>query len=272
MKKFLSSFHKNFLKKAGKIEKRYRLIVSVVILAGIMLFSTFFFFDKAVVFFPLLALSAFFLTYFSLLEGIEGVGWFGFFFMPLTLTLSFYLFYFLFPGRWLTRLPFILIYAVSLYAVLLTSNIFNVGVEKSLQLYRAAFSINFFYQVVVGFLLFNFLFSLKQIFVVNMVGVGIITFLLVFHLFWSIRLKKYVEEEVLKIAFLVGLILAQLALVVSFIPAKTTIAALFLTASYYSLAGLLYNFLDQRLFKETIREYVTVWFFVLTITFLSLNW
>ncbi len=268
MKKLLAFFRK----RAGKIEKRYRLIISVSALVGLMLFSTFFFFDKAVIFVPLLAIASFFFTYFSLLEEIEGVGWFGFFFMPVALSLSFYLFYFLFPGRWLTRLPFIVIYAISLYAVLLTSNIFNVGVEKSLQLYRAAFSVNFFYQAIVGFLIFNFLFSLKQIFIINAVAVGIIGFLLAFHLFWSIRLKKHIEPDVLKIALLTGLILAQLALVVSFIPITTPIAALFITASSYSLGGLFYHFLDQRLFKETIREYTIVWIFVLVIVFLSLNW
>ncbi len=261
-----------FDKKAGRIEKRFRLMISVIILSTLMLFSTFFFFDKAIFFLPLLIFTTYFLTYFSLLEGIKNIGWFSLFFMPITVTVSFYLFYFLFPIRWLTRLPFIIIYSISIYANLLTSNIFNVGVEKSLQLYRAAFSVNFLYQAIVGYLLFNFLFSLKQIFLINVLGGGTIAFLLAFHLFWSIRLKKYIEREVLNYSLLVGIILAQLAFIISFMPANTTIASLFLTASYYSLGGIFYNFLDQRLFKETIREYVVVWLFVLVVTFLSLNW
>lgn len=262
----------SFKKQASQIEKRYRLIMAVLILSVLMLFSTFFFFDKAVIFIPLLLISAFLLTYFSLLEGIEDIGWFGFFFMPLTITLSFYLFYFLFPARWLTRLPFIVIYGVSIYAILLVSNIFSVGVEKSLQLYRAAFSVNFFYQTIVAFLLFNFLFSLGQLFLITIIGVAMVSFLLSFHLFWTIRLKKYLEKDVLRFALLTGLILGEMALVVSFVPVKTAIAALFLTATFYSLGGIFYNFLDQRLFKETIREYTIVWVFVLIISLLSLSW
>ncbi|MFN4212889.1 MAG: hypothetical protein ACK4FL_02930, partial [Microgenomates group bacterium] len=68
----------SFKKQASQIEKRYRLIMAVLILSVLMLFSTFFFFDKAVIFIPLLLISAFLLTYFSLLEGIEDIGWFGF--------------------------------------------------------------------------------------------------------------------------------------------------------------------------------------------------
>lgn len=268
MKKLIGIFRK----RAGKIEKRYRLVIAVLITTLLMLFSTFFFFDKMVIFIPLLVATSFFLTYFSLLEGIKKIGWFGFFFMPVATTLSFYLFYFLFPGRWLTRLPFIVIYAVSFYANLLVSNIFNVGVEKSLQLYRAGFSVNFFYQTLISFILFNVLFSFRQNLIINILAVGLIGFLLGLHLFWAIRLKNYIEPEVLKFALITGLILGELALVVSFVPVKTVIAALFLAASYYSLGGLFYHLLDQRLFKEVIREYLIVWFFVLIIGLLSLSW
>ena len=73
----------------------------------------------------------------------------------------FLLFYFLFPTRWITRIPFIIFYSISVYAMFLVSNIFNVGVEKSLQLYRAAFSVNYFYQSLMVFLFANLILSLK---------------------------------------------------------------------------------------------------------------
>src|SRR3989344_5318726 len=137
------------------IEKRYRLIFSFLTLSAILFGSTFFFFTESVIFIPILIISTYMLTFFAILEGIEGFEWFSLFIMPVLITVSFYLFFFLFPVRWITRVPFILIYCVSMYASLLCANIFNVGVEKSLQLYRAAFSVNFFYQTIVGFLLFN---------------------------------------------------------------------------------------------------------------------
>src|SRR3989304_6573066 len=143
MKKLIKNLRRDFQKWAIKIDKRVRFVVSAGLLGGIMLFATFFNFDRAIIFIPLIIILTFFFTYFSLVEGIEKMGWFGLFLMPILVSVSFYLFYFLFPGRWLTRIPFLIFYEISIYATLLTSNIFNVGVEKSLGLYRAAFSINF---------------------------------------------------------------------------------------------------------------------------------
>src|SRR3990170_2589378 len=153
MRKFLNNLTGIWQKKALRIEKRFRFVISAIILSLLMLVSTIF------------------------------------------LTLSFYLFYFLFPVRWLTRLPFIVLYGISIYAVLLCSNIFNVGVEKSIQLYRAAFSINFFYQAVVFFLFNNALFSFKLHFIFNSLLVFLTAFLLGFQFIWTVKLDLRVEKK-----------------------------------------------------------------------------
>jgi len=261
-----------FEKRANKIDKRLRLVISVLVLGLLMLISTFFNFDKVFFFLPIFIVVTYLLSYFSLLEGIKKIGWFGLFLMPELVTVFFYLFYFLFPGRWLTRLPFIFIYEVSIYAVLLCANIFNVGVEKNLQLYRAAFSINFFYQALVSFLFYNVLFSFRYSFLVNVLGTGIGSFLLSLQLFWSIRLNQYFDREILVYSMFTALLMLEASLVISFLPLKTAVYSLFLMGTYYSVTGVIHNHLDEKLFKETIREYVSVWIFVLIITLLSLNW
>lgn len=261
-----------FEKKAVKIDKRLRLVISVLSLGLLMLVSTFFNFDKVLIFLPIFIIFTYFLSYFSLLEGIKKIGWFGLFLMPILVTIFFYLFYFLFPGRWLTRLPFIFFYEISIYGVLLCANIFNVGVEKNLQLYRAAFSINFFYQAVVAFLFYNVLFSFKYNFLVNMIGAGIGTFLLSLQLFWSIRLNRFLDREVIVYSLFTALVMIEVCLVISFVPLRTTVYALFLTTTYYAVAGVIHHHIDEKLFKETIREYMSVWLFVLIITILSLSW
>ena len=155
----MQSILKIFNKRALKISKRFRFVISAMIMSVIMLISTTFYFDKALFFIPILITFSYFLTYFSLLEGIEKLEWFTLFFMEVFVSVAFYLVFFLLPSRWVTRLPFVTFYAISLYAMLLCSNIFNVGVEKSLQLYRAAFSVNFFYQSIILFLTLNAVFS-----------------------------------------------------------------------------------------------------------------
>lgn len=268
----MGKFSDFIFKRALKIEKRFRFVFSASVLGAIMLLSTFFPFEKSWLFIPVFILVGYLLTYFSLLEGIERVERFTLFLLPILLTVSFYLFYFLFPVRWLTRLPFMVLYTISIYAVLLCSNIFNVGVEKSLQLYRAAFSINFFYHAVVSFLFYNALLSFRLYFMLNALVVFCIATLLAFQLNWSVKLDLNIDKKTIIYSLLGGLILGQMALVGSFIPVKSTVLALFLASTYYSLTGLVYSYLDQRLFKETVREYVSVWLIVLVITALSIKW
>lgn len=268
----MGKFSQFLQNRALRVEKRFRFVVSALVMGLLVLLSTFFLFDKALIFLLVFFVSGYLLTYFSLLEGVEGIEWLTLFVMPIILTISFYLFYFLFPVRWLTRLPFMVLYGISIYAVLLCSNIFNVGVEKSLQLYRAAFSINFFYQAVISFLFYNAIFSFKLHFIFNALVVLLMAFLLAFQLIWSVKLDLKVEKKVIFHSFFIGLILAELAMLGSFVPLKSTILALFLASSYYSLSGLIYSHLDQRLFKETVREYVTVWLIVLVLTILSVGW
>ncbi len=256
----------------GHIEKRIRFVISTFCMMGIMVFATSFLFDKVWIFLPVLIIAAYFFTFFSILEGIEKIEWFSLFLMPLLCTVAAYFFYFLFPGRWITRLPFIFIYGFSMYAILLTSNIFNVGVDRSLQLYRAAFSVNYFYQTFLAFLIFNVIFSFKLNFALNAVLVFIVIFPITMQLMWSIKLKIHSEPYVRQYAFLISLLLSQLASLISFVPVKSTIFALLITASYYSLSGLLYHYADQKLFKQTVREYVFVAGFVCVIVFLSIQW
>ncbi len=267
----IHKFFQTIRKKIGKIEKRFRFAISTFVLVGFMLLASFFSFDKAFIFLPILVVLSYILTYFSLLEGVEKMGWFGLFFMPVAVTVSWYLFYYLFPVRWITRFPFVLLYGISIYATFLCSNIFNVGVEKNLQLYRAAFSVNFFYHALTMFFFLNIVFSLQQYFIVNALVCGVIGLVFSIQLLWTIRLKKYLDKEVCKYAVFVALVLFQAGLIISFLPLQSSVYALFITTTYYSLTGLIHHFVDQRLFKETIREYSIVWVFVLVITLLAMG-
>ncbi len=255
-----------------KVEKRLRFVISTLILVFLVIFSTFFQFNVALVFIPVLILASYFLTYFSIIEEIEKSEWLTLFMLPVIFTVSFYLFYFLFPVRWLTRVPFIVLYGISIYAILLTSNIFNVGVEKSLQLYRAAFSVNYFYQTVIIFLVSNIIFFIRETFFLNGVVAGIVAFPLSLQLYWSVKLNQTIDRDLLRYSFFTSLIIAQIVMISSFVPLRPTIAALFVTVSYYSLTGLVTAHLDNRLFKNTIREYVFVWAFVFVIVLLTLDW
>jgi len=109
-------------------------------------------------------------------------------------------------------------------------------------------------------------------FFINIIGAGIGSLLLSLQLFWTIRLNKYLEKDVLIYSLFMALLMSEIGLLISFVPLRIPVYALFLTATYYSLTGIICHYIDQKLFKETIKEYVSVWVFVMIITLLSLSW
>ena len=254
------------------IEKRIRFVISTVGLAAILLISTFFFFDKAFIFIPLLILASYGASFFSIYEGIEKIEWYMLFLMPVLLSVAMYLFYFLFPVRWITRIPFIFIYAISMYAVFLSFNIFNVGVEKNLQLYRAGFSVNYFIQTMVFFIVGNVVASFHWGFLANALIFGLLAGAMSLQLYWSIRLDMHLRKEVISHMLLTALLVAEGSLLLSFFPLQESIFALVLAVLYYCIAGLTHLYLDERLFKHSITEYASILIVILTILFLSLSW
>lgn len=255
------------------IPKRIRIVVSVFIMTAIMLLSTFA--DPATAgwfFIPILFICAYFLTFISVFEEIDKIEWFTLFVMPVVFTIVFYLFFTLLPARWLSRLPYIVFYAFAFYAILLTSNIFNVGVEKSLQLYRAAFSVNFLFQTLITFLIAQVVFTLKQNFLVNSFVISLAILPLAIQLYWALNPIEELGKQIVQYALVTSVFLFQVVVLFSFIPLRPSIAALSITAVYYSLTGVLYHHIEEKLFKNVIREYIFVLIFVLSIVILTLKW
>lgn len=264
--------HKLFLF-INYIPKRIRIVASVFVMTALVLVSTLVDLSSAWWFFiPLLLLFSYLLTYLSVFEGVEKVEWFTLFVMPVIFTLAFYLFFTLLPARWLTRLPYIIFYAFAFYAILLTSNIFNVGVEKSLQLYRAAFSVNFLFQTLIIFLIAQVILSFKQNFIINSLALFIGSVPLSMQLFWTLNPVHEFKKDLISMGALTGILVFQLITIISFMPLKPSIAALAVTACYYSLTGILYHYLDDRLFKKVIREYIFVVIFVIILVLLTIQW
>lgn len=265
--------NKYFLSTFSHIEKRIRFVIATFAMTALMVLATIAIFQNQIwIMIPVLMGAAYVATYFSILEGIEDTEWTTLFLMPVLITVAFFLFYFLFPVRWLTRLPFLFIFGFSFYAMVLVSNIFNVGVEKSLQLLRAAFSVNYFYQIFTLFLLLIVFFSFKMNFIVNGIALFLLSYPLSLQLLWSVKLNKKIDQETIRYSLFISFVMMQIAIVCSFIPLKSTIYALFLTSCYYVLSGATYHFLDQKLFKQTIREYLFVLGFVAVIVLLSVQW
>lgn len=255
------------------IEKRIRIIIVVLLMTLLLTVSSFFNFTTSwFIFIPLLIIISYITTFLAIYEDINGVEWYTLFIMPIAFAISLYLFYSLFPVRWLTRIPFLALSAFGYYATLLASNIFNVGVDRSIKLYRAAFSINYLTQTFIVFLLSTVFISFKQGFFLNAIVSMLVTFLLSIQLLWSVKLEEKLNTQIIKLSFLISILMFQVVTIISFLPARANVIALAVTAIYYSLTGILYNYIGERLFKNVVREYIFVIFFIVFITVITLRW
>lgn len=267
-------FSNSFLfKTINSVPKRVRVFISTAVMVMLLMLSTFSDFTASwIIWMTVFILSSYILTYLSVFEGVNKIEWIMLFIMPVYFTVSMYLFYTLFPVRWLTRLPYLSFYFFGFYALLLSSNIFNVGVEKSIQLYRAAFSVNFLFQTVLVYLATQVIFSLKLNFVLNAILAFIIIFPLITQLTWTVNPQSQYDNNLIKFSFFVSLLIMEIMIILSFIPLRTTIQSLVLTAAYYSLSGIIYHYIDHKLFKQIIREYIFVIAFVIIIAMLTIQW
>lgn len=271
-RKKYSKTYSFFLKFFGRIEKRQRFIFATAILTLLFTGATFFGFEKVWIVAPVILVSVYFLMFIAILEGITRKEWITLFIHPMYFSLVFYLFYFFVPQRWLTRLPFILIYGISMYAISLSQNIFNVGVSKSLQLFRAAFSVNYLFLTISSFLAYSLIISLRLHFVFNMLLIWIASFPLVLQMLWSVEPKDTISKDILAYAFFISLLLGELGGILSFMPMNQSIFALVLTSVFYSTTGSFYTYMQGALYKERVREFILVFGFALGVLILTLKW
>lgn len=211
-------------------------------------------------------------TFWAIREDLKGVEWITLFILPVLFTLSVSLFYFLLPVRWLTRLPTVFFYAVGMYAILLSENIFNVAANRSIQLLRAAQSVGFLITLVVLFLLVNIIFSFHLPIWQNFLIIFLIALFLFFQLFWSTTLEEKVSKKLILFSICSAVVVGEMVLAFSFWPIKTTILSLFTSAVFYTIGGIIQEYLTEKLFRGVVREYMWVTLAVFVLVILGTHW
>ncbi|MBI4099818.1 hypothetical protein HY440_02320 [Candidatus Microgenomates bacterium] len=169
----------------------------------------------------------------------------------------------------LVRIAHLGVFVVGYYAALLTTNIYNVAAIRTIQLLRVAHSIGFlvtvatalfFYIVISAFHLSSFL---------NFLAVFGVTLPLAFQSLWSVNLEEKVSGQTRNFALLTAIVLGQIAWALSFWPIGVSIFALFLTAIFYELIGIIQYHFGERLSPRIANEFVlvaVVMFFVVVFT------
>ncbi len=212
------------------------------------------------------------LSIWSLWEGLTGISWLMTLILPPLYTAGVGMFYFLLPASWLARLPVTVLFAVGMYALLLTQNIFTVASIRTIQLFRSAQAVGFLLALVTAFFAYNSIWSFRLPFWLNGFFVGLVTFPLALHGLWCVKLNESVTRGLLYFSLIISLILLQAGLTLSFWPVSVATGSLFLTAVLYVTLGLCQHYLDDRLYARTIREYLLVGSVVLLTMYLTTSW
>ncbi len=172
------------------------------------------------------------------------------------------LFYFLLPTSIISRVSVLGLFGVGMYALYLTSNIFSVAKERTIQLLHAAHAIGLLFTLLTSLLFTNTIFSLRWPFYLVALSISLVHFPLIMMSLWSIGLEKLIRREVLGLSLLLTLILTELGTALSFYPFSVWNNALFIMTFLYIGLGVLHNFLRGRLFSRTLTEYSLVAAFV----------
>lgn len=170
------------------------------------------------------------------------------------------------------RMVFLGVAAVGYYASLLTSNIYNVAAVRTIQLLRVAHSIGFLVTVATALLLLIVVGSLHLTSFFNFVLVFALSLPLAFQSIWSISLEQTVSATTRNYSLVCALILAQIAWVLSFWPIGASIFALFLTAIFYELVGIIQFHLGEKLNRRIVNEFVIVAVIVFFLTVFTASW
>lgn len=172
----------------------------------------------------------------------------------------------------LFRLFYYILFAIGLYGVLLIENIFSVASIRTIQLFRAARSVNFILTLVTSLFFFTAILSLRLPFWWIGLSVFLISFVLSFPSFWSVDLKNNYVSEVGKFSLTVGWLVAVVGLVLAFWPVKPFMGGLMLTSVLYSLLGVMEQRLSSKVYLESAFEYIATVVIIMIIGFLTTSW
>jgi len=239
------------------LEKRQKFVVGVVALS-------FGFFLAEYAFNTYGILSAFFLAFFSDLvlfwairKDLRENFSFQAFILPFLYTLSFGMFSFLTPARLLTRIILTSLYALGMYSIFLSENIFIVASIRTIALLNSARIVSLVISLVTFFFLANTTFSIRAILIPTIATLFLLSLLLTTHAVWTYTLEADFKKD-FSWVIVVGICIIQLSVMIWFWPTSPTIVALFLTSVWYVLVGLVHVWLDKRLFRSVLWEYTWV--------------
>lgn len=212
------------------------------------------------------------LSIFALWGELSGIKYFLLLLLPAYFVAGASLFYFLLPVRWLTRVPFAFLFGISLYLLMLTSNIYNVAAIRTIALLRAAHAVGLLFSLLSTFFLSNVLFSFHLPSYLNAAGVAFIVWPLYLVGLWSYELEDFISRRVFNYALIFTVVNVQIAVALSFWPVVAINSALAMATIMYVLLGLAQFNFQERLKPRIVWEHLIVAITVFLVIVISTRW
>ena len=248
--------------------KRQRFIFGVIILSLGLFISEYILGKSAISIVFVLALSTVGFLFLTLREDLKDNFSPQVFILPFFYSLAVGLFYLLVPTRMLTRIGITSLYALGLYSLFLTENIFTVSSIRTIALLSGARTVSLVLTLLSFFFISNVVFSFHINIFITLLLIFIYSFLIVLQSVWTYTLEKSLTSQIFWVLSLT-FCLVEVAIFLWFRQGSPTVLALFLTAIFYVLIGLTQAWFEKRLFRSVILEYfwVTVVSFIFLILF-----
>lgn len=243
---------------AINLNKRQRFVFIVFLLSGGFVFSQLFIGARLVGMGLLLSVATIVSLFIILRKDIKDTFYLPIFILPFFYSLAFVLFYSLIPARILSKTLLTVIFAFGLYSLFLTQNIFAVSTIRTINLLRSARIVSFVITVFILYFILNIIFSFQLPIYITPFLIFIILFFMNFQSLWIYSLDKSMVGEIITFSFLISLCLAELSLVLAIWPVNASIYSIFLTGIFYTYSGLCHAWIEKRLFKGVLWEYVWV--------------
>lgn len=192
--------------------------------------------------------------------------------LPTFFTLGVGLFWFLLPATIFTRIPVIIMYGFGLYFLALTANIFTVSAMRTIALARAARGVGFVLTLLTSFLLFDAILSLRADLLVTAVLSAVISFPLFLQGLWVSVLDRHLSVEMILYSLVLSTGVVQVQVMLYFWPVSVVVGSIFLTVAIYILLGLGQAQMEGRLFKKTLKEYLTIGLIVFIAMLAATKW
>lgn len=253
------------------ISKRQRFIISVGILSLGLFLSEYFFSGYTFAVALLLAILTDVFLFLSLYNDLKEEMMPQAFVLPFLCSLAFGLFYFLTPARLISRLVLTSLYAIAVYSLFLSENIFMVASIRTIALLNSARIVTFVITLISYFFLSNIIFSFRMPFIPAIILFGVFSLAFIYQALWTYTLDKSLLQNK-EWVLILTLCIVELGSVLWFWPTTPTVFALFLTAMLYIFTGLSHMWLDKRLFRGVFWEYAWVGVFASLILLFFSHW